>query len=252
MQIHNDLTPVERARTTDALDAVAANLAKCRPSPYPSEDKRLFILENGGGDVKTLRVWLRNHEMRVFVVVRRDGRTRRTTFVEHFRRDGPAGITTITDAVLRLSDWRGYVNAVPSDDASLAMSERRSVMAAAAVGAASRLDERWRTLWVSPAFDAKPPLILLSDPSGGTTAFRARGSDDGSFGTMSDELVRELSIMSEHMFVTTSKPISNSGFQVDFGPLSSIRITNDLSPMDLLHAMLHAEKLGLKMLPRAG
>ena len=250
MQIHNDLTPVQRARTAETLDAVAANLAKCRPSPYPSEDEHLFTLENGGGDVETLRVWLRSHEMRVFVVVRRDGRPRRTTFVEHLRRDEPAGITTIADAVLRLSDWRRYV--VPSYEASLAMSDRRSVVTMAAVGAASRLDERWRTLWVSPAFGAKPPLILLGDPSGGTSAFRARDLDDGSFGTMSDELVQELSIMSDHMFVTTSKPISNPGFQVDFGPLPSIRIVNGLSPMDLLRAMLHAERLGLKMCPHAG
>jgi len=252
MQIHNDLTPVQRARTTDALDAVAANLAKCTPSPYPSGDEHLFTLENGGGDVETLRVWLRNHEMRVFVVVRRDGRPRRTTFVEHLREDRPAGMATVAEAVARLSDWRRYVDAIPSEEASLAMSERRSVVATAAVGAASRLDEHWRTLWVSPAFDAKPPLILLGDPSGETSAFRARDSDDGSFGTMSDELVRELSIMSDHMFVTTSKPISNPGFQVDFGPLPSIRIVNDLSPMDLLHAMLNAEKLGLRMLPPAG
>lgn len=124
MQIHNDLTPVQRASIADALDAVAANLAKCTPSPYPSQDQRFFILENAGGDVETLRVWLRSHEMRVFVVVRRDGRPRRTTFVEHLRRDEPASITTIADAVLRLSDWRRYVDAVPSDDASLAMSER--------------------------------------------------------------------------------------------------------------------------------
>lgn len=190
--------------------------------------------------------------MRVFVVVRRDGRPRRTTFVAHLPEDRPAGMATMAEAVARLSDWRRYVEAVPSDYASLAMSERRSVVARAAVGAASRLDERWRTLWVSPAFDAKPPLILLGNPSGGTSAFRARDSDDGSFGTMSDELVQELSIMSDHMFVTTSKPIWNPGFQVDFGPLPSIRIVNDLSPMELLRAMLHAERLGLKMCPHAG
>lgn len=249
MQIHNLLSLTHRVRAVEALEAVAANLLKCRPSAGHSDDELIFALESREDDVESLRLELRTHELRVFVAVTRGGRLQRTSFVEHLYEEHPANPRTIAQAVSRLSEWRRYVDDVPTEDALRTIEEKRSAAVDAAVGAISMRDERWRTLWIHPAFDTKPPLILLTEQSGRTSAVRVSGAEGRSSGTMSEELVRELSSMSDRMFVTAYRPISNPGIHVEFGPLPGIRSVNDLSSMDLLNSMRRAEALGLRILP---
>lgn len=149
----------------------------------------------------------------------------------------------------RLFDWGRYVADVPTDDALREMEEMRSVAVRGAVSAMSVRDERWKTLWIHPAFDTRPPRIIVGEQSGRTSAVRVSGAKGASCGTMSDELVRVLSSMSDCMIVSPSKPISNPGIQFEFGPLPGIRVVNDLSSIDLLDSMRHAETNGLKILP---
>lgn len=249
MQIHNALTPAQRARASHALDWIVTNLPECRSVPEPPEGQLVFTLERSGGGVETLRVRLRDDEMRLYVVLRVGAKALRTSFVEHLRKGHPANPTTMAQAVQRLSEWRRYVEDVPSDEALRDIEEKRSIAVEAAVGAATMLDSRWKTLRISPASDLKPPLIFLGDPSGRTSIFRTIDAQDGSSGTMSDELAGALSIMPEHLFVTASKPISNPGIEIEFGPFPSIRVLNDLSPMDMMHTIRHAASLGFTLSP---
>ncbi len=249
MQIHNLLTRTHRARAVDALEAVTAYLPKCRSSTSHFDDELLFDLESAETGVESLRLRMTNRELSIFVAVSRGGRLQRTSFVEHLCADRPVNPRTMAQAVSRLSDWRRYVDDVPTDGALRAIEEMRSIAIQAAVGAISMRDERWKTLWIHPAFDTKPPVILLGDRFGRASAVRVSGAEGESSGRMSDELVRELSSMSDRMFVTTSRPISNPGIQVEFGPSLQIRVVNDLSPMDLLNSMHRAEALGLQVLP---
>lgn len=248
MQIHNVLSPAQRTKAVDTLEAVAKHLAQCRPSAHSSEDELLFTSENSEDGVKTLHLRLGNREMRVFVAVRRDGRVQRSSFVECLREDHPANPSTMIQAIARLSEWRRYIHQ-PTDDELRDVEEKLSIAVKAAVGAVSMWDERWKTLWIHPAFDTKPPLILLSEPSGRTSAFRTYGIEGETSGRMSDELVRDLSIIADRMFVTATKAISNPGIQIEFGPLPGVRVINDFSSMDLLNSMRRAETLGLRMLP---
>lgn len=249
MQIHNVLSPAQRTKAVDTLEAVAMHLPQCRPSTHSSEDELVFSSEDCEDGVKALHLMLRNHEMRVFVAIRRDGRVQRSCFVECLREDHPANPSTMIQAGSRLSEWRRYIHHNPTDDELRDVEEKRSIAVKAAVGAVSMWDERWKTLWIHPAFDTKPPLILLGEASGRTSAFRASGIEGETSGRMSDELVRDLSIMADRMFVTATKSISNPGIHIEFGPLPGIRVINDLSSMDLLSSMRRAETLGLRMLP---
>lgn len=249
MQIHNTLSPARRAGAIDALELVVTNLPKCRAGSGSSEDQLLFVLENREAGIETLRLRLRKDEMRVFIAVRRGARVHTTSFAEHLCGPPSTRPWTLGQAVPRLSEWRRYLNDVSSDDAVHALEAKRSTIIKAAVGAATMLDDRWKTIDVLPAFDTKPPAVLLRGLSGRKSFFPASGAEDGPFGTMSDELVRELSILSEYLCVTAWKNTSNSGVEIEFGPLPSIAIINDLSTMDLLRAIRHAEVLGFRMLP---
>ena len=192
---------------------------------------------------------LGKRELRVFIAVKGAGRVHRASFVEHLCEGDPVSPRTTAQAMSRLCDWRRYVVNVPTDDALREMEERRSVAVQGAVGAMSMRDERWKALWIHPAFDTRPPRIIVGEQSGRTTAVRISGSEGASSGTMSDELVRALSSMSDRMFVSPSKPISNPGVQFQFGPLPGIRVVNDLSSIDLLNSVRHAETNGLRILP---
>ncbi len=249
MKIHSLLTRTHRDRAIDALGAVEAYLPKCRPSASHFDDELLFDLQSAEAGVESLRLRMMNHELRIFVAVIRGGRLQRTSFVEHLCEDQPANPRTMAQVVSRLSHWRRYVDDVPTVDALRAIEEKRSIAIQAAIGAVSMRDERWKTLWIHPAFETKPPVILLGERSGRISAVRVSGAEGESSGRMSDELVRELSSMSDSMFVTTSRPISTPGIQVEFGPSPEIRVVNDLSSMDLLNSMRRAETLGLRVLP---
>lgn len=247
MQIHNTLSAAQRARTTDALEGVLANLSKCRPSSERSGDGSLFTLDGDQTGVQTLTLHLRSDEIRAFIALRRSGRLHRTSFVERLSEDDPASALTLAQAVPRLSKWRRYLDDDPSAVARSVMEERRSAVVKAVIGAATRLDERWTTLGIYPAFSTKPSHVFMRGPSETTSVFSSDAAKG--LGTMSDELVRELSVMSDHVFVTASKPSSNPGLQVEFGPLPGISTKNALSPMDMLHAMRHAETSGLSLHP---
>ena len=249
MHIHNLLAGAHRARAVDALEAVATHLPKCQPSESHFDDELLFDLESAETGLESLRLRMTNRELRIFVAVSHGGRLQRTSFVEHLCKDDPTNPRTMAQVVSRLSDWRRYVDDVPTDDALRAIEEKRSIAIQAAIGAISMRDERWKTLWIHPGFDTKPPVILLGERSGRISVVRVSGAKGESSGRMSDELVRELSSMSDRMFVTTSRPISNPGIQVEFGPPPEIRVVNDLSPMDMLNSMRRAEALGLQVLP---
>lgn len=249
MQIHNVLSAAQRARASDALDAIVTNLQECRPVAKPPAGQRLFALENGQGGVETLRVRLGNGQMRVHVAIRVGSRALRASFVEHLREGRSADPTTMAQAGRRLSEWRRYVEDVTSDDELRDFRKKRSLVVEAAVGAATMLDPRWQTLRIAPAFDLKPPFMFLGAPSVRKSIFSASDAGGGSLGTMSDGLVHALSVMSDLLFVTTSKPTSNPGIQIEFGPLNGIELVNDLSPLDIMHAMRHAGSLGLTLNP---
>lgn len=157
MQIHNALTPAQRARAGDVLDWIVTNLPECRSVTEPPEGQLVFTLERGGECVESLHVRLRDGEMRLYVVMRLGAKVLRTSFVEHLRKGHPANPTTMAQAVQRLSEWRRHVEDVPSDEALRDIEEKRSIAVEAAVGAAAMLDSRWKTLRISPASDLKPP-----------------------------------------------------------------------------------------------
>lgn len=249
MKIHNLLDRTHRTRAFEALEAVVAYLPKCRPSANDPDDGLIFALESPKTDVECLRLQLRKTELRVFVAVTRGGRLQRTSFVEHLCEGHPTSPRTMARAMSRLCEWRRYVDDVPTDDVVTEMEQKQSTAVQVAVGAVSIRDDRWKALWIHPAFDTRPPRIIVGEQSGRTSAVRVSGAKEASCGTMSDELVHALSSMSDRMFVSSSKHISNPGIQFEFGPLPGIRVVNDLSSIDLLNSMRHAETDGLKILP---